>query len=463
MADRVVAQRPWRVAVVGSGPAGVYAVQALLAAGHDVLVDVLDRLPAPFGLVRYGVAPDHPKIKSISRVLARVLGSPQVRFLGNVRYGRDLDAADLRRHYDAVIHASGSPHDRQLGIPGEDLPGSRPAAAFIDWYNGHPDGPTRFDLDVEAVAVVGAGNVALDAARMLVTGVDELGRTDVPDPVLAAYRDNRVRDVYLIARRGPQHAKFTTPELRELAALPDVDLLLRGEDLPPEADDEQADYDRTVRNNLRTLRSWLDKPAGTASRRIHLRFWSRPTEILGTGAVEQVRIEGTTLRDGRVVGTGRYETVPAQSVLRAVGYGGAPIAGLPFDEVSGTIPHQAGRVVGADGQPLPGLYVAGWVKRGPIGVIGTNKADAAETVRTLLTDLPTLPRALRPEAEELTALLQQRGVRYTTWDGWLRLERHELLCGEKQQRPAAKVADLPSMLELAGSAAEEPYGETRGS
>ncbi len=462
MADHVVAQRPLRVAVVGSGPAGVYAVQALLAAGHDVLVDVLDRLPAPFGLVRYGVAPDHPKIKSISRVLARVLGSPQVRFLGNVRYGQDLDATDLRRHYDAVIHASGSPHDRQLGILGEDLPGSQPAAAFIDWYNGHPDGPTHFGLDVAEVVVVGAGNVALDAARMLVTGVSDLGRTDVPDSVLAAYRDNQVRDVHLIARRGPQHAKFTTPELRELAALTDVDLLLRGEDLPPEADDEGSDYDRTVRNNLRTLRSWLDRPVGAASRRIHLRFWSRPTEILGTGAVEAVRLEGTELRDGRVVGTGRYETVPAQCVLRAVGYGGAPIAGLPFDEAHGTIPHEAGRVVGPDGQPLPGIYVAGWVKRGPVGVIGTNKADATETVRTLLTDLPTLPQAPCPAVEDLTTLLSDRGVRYTTWDGWLRLERHELLCGEKQQRPAAKVADLPSMLELSGATFEEPTGETQG-
>ncbi|MGA8115306.1 MAG: FAD-dependent oxidoreductase [Actinocatenispora sp.] len=454
--DQADGHRPLRVAVIGSGPAGVYAVQALLAADRDISVDVVDRLPTPFGLVRYGVAPDHPKIKSISRVLARVLESPRARFLGNVQYGVDLDAEDLRRHYDAVVHATGCPQDRKMGVPGEDLPGSSPAAMFIDWYNGHPDGPAQFPLTAREVAVVGAGNVALDAARMLVTRPEELGRTDVPDGVLGAYRDNRVTDVYVFARRGPEHAKFTTPELRELADLPDVDLLVDAADLPPEHEDDEDRYDRMVRHNLDTLRSWVDRPRTAAPRRVHLCFWSRPCEIGGDDAVATIQVERTALVDGRVTGTGEYRTVEVQAVLRAVGYGAAPLPGLPFDKATGSIPHVDGRVVGDAEHPLTGVYVAGWIKRGPIGVIGTNKHDAAETVATLLADADTLPPAPRPAPDEVTDLLTARGVRHTSWEGWLRLERHEKQDGERQDRPAVKVADRRTMLDLSSAPADQP-------
>jgi ferredoxin--NADP+ reductase len=436
-----------RVAVVGSGPAGVYAVQALVGSGTDVDVDVFDRLPAPFGLVRYGVAPDHPKIKSIGKVLHRVLESPRVRFFGNVAYGTDLTAADLGRHYEAVVHASGAPGERRLGIPGEGLPSSRGAAAFVAWYNGHPAGPFEFPLVAGAVAVIGAGNVALDAARMLATSPVELGRTDVPDAVLAAFRANRATDVYLLARRGPQHAKFTTPELRELGALDGVDVLVPPADVPAE---DPPGADRTVRNNLAALRGWAERGATGAPRRIHLRFWRRPARILGetdvTG-IEAERMVGTG--DGRVTGTGAYEMVPVQAVLRAVGYGAEPVPGLPFDRATGTVPHNAGRVVDpATGRSMTGLYVAGWLKRGPVGVIGTNKGDAAQTVRSLLADAAALPAAPEPDPAAVPALLLARGVLFTGWDGWLRLADEEVRAGVAQGRPSAKIADLATMLKI---------------
>lgn len=437
--------------MIGSGPAGVYAAQALLGSGLDVDVDVIDVLPAPFGLVRYGVAPDHPKIKSISRVLHGVLESPRVRFLGNVRYGVDLTAEDVRRHYHAVIHASGTPGERRLGIPGEELPSARGAAEFVSWYNGHPGGPSEFPLVAGSVAVVGAGNVALDAVRMLATEPAELARTDVPDPVLAAFRRNAATDLYLVARRGPQHARFTTPELRELGALDGVDVLVPPDDLPAE---DPPGAERTVRNNLTALRRWADRGATGAPRRIHLRFWRRPAEIKADGAgngdvagLVTERMVGAG--DGRVTGTGEHETFPVQAVLRAVGYGGAPVPGLPFDEATGTVPHDAGRVVDpATGAPVPGAYVAGWLKRGPVGVIGTNKADAAETVRALVADAAGLPEPAEPDPAAVPALLAGRGVPPTTWDGWLRLAEAEARAGASQGRPSAKIADMTAMLRI---------------
>lgn len=456
MTDEVDTAQGLRVAVVGSGPAGVYAAQALLAANDKVRVDVLDRLPAPFGLVRYGVAPDHPKIKSIARALRQVMESPRVRFFGNVCYGSDVTAADLRRRYHAVVHARGAPRSRRLGVPGEDLAGSAAAADFVSWYNGEPDGPLAFPLTAPAVAVVGAGNVALDAARMLMSDRDAIARTDVPDPVLAAFGANRTTDVYLFARRGPQHTRFTTPELRELAALPGVDLLVDPADLPPE--DDPVEYDRTTRNNLATLRNWAARPRTGAPRRIHFGFWSRPVRLVGADAVEALEVERTTLADGRVVGTGCHRTVAVQAVLRAVGYLAVAEPGLPFDAGTGSVPHAAGRVVDTDGRAMPGVYVAGWSKRGPTGVIGTNKSDAAETVRTLCADAAA-GLLTPPEPDDLTELLAERAVGYTTWQGWLRLEAHELAAGRRQGRPAAKVADRATMLGLAGS--DDPAGPLR--
>lgn len=451
MADEVIG-RPLRVAVVGSGPAGVYAAQALLRERDDVRVDVLDRLPTPFGLVRYGVAPDHPKIKSIAKALRRVLEDPRVRFLGNVTYGVDVDAADLRAHYDAVVHASGAVRHRGLGVPGEDLPGSAAAADFVSWYNGDPFGPAEFALDAERVAVVGAGNVALDAARMLVTAPAELARTDVPDEVLAAYQKCRVGEVYLFARRGPQHTKFTTPELRELAALSGVDVIVAPDEIPPLSADDDAEYDRTTRNNLAALRDWSQRAPTGAPRRIRLCFWRRPTRVLGETSVEALQVEHTALESGRLVGTGEHDTVAVGAVLRAVGYLGAAPSGLPFDDGTGTVRHRAGQVVDEVGAPMPGVYVAGWIKRGAVGVIGTNKADAAETVHTLLADVADGQVTAGATSADLTSLLAERGTAYTSWDGWCRLERHEAQRGVQQNRPAAKVAGLAEMLDVAGDA-----------
>lgn len=439
-----------RVAVIGAGPAGIYAAGALLDAEQSVSVDVFEALPAPFGLVRYGVAPDHPKIKSVSEKLAQILESPRARFLGNVAYGRDITAEELRRHYHAVVHAVGSANERALGIPGEDLDGTFAAADFVAWYNGHPDASDQGYLDARDVVVVGAGNVALDVARMLVTDAEELVPTDTPADVLEAWRSNKATDVYLLARRGPAFAKFTTPELREMAKLNGVDLVLDPADLELDAASERAlDSSRGAKRNMGVLEDWAAKEPSGAPRRVHFRFWSRPTEILGDGRVSGVRVERTTLNeDGRLVGTGTTEDLSAQAVFRAIGYAGRPLAGVPFDEDSYTVPNTAGRVDGAD---HPGVYVAGWIKRGPTGVIGTNKSDAAETVRTLLGDAAELPAPEQPGPDAVLATLDGKGVRYFRWDQWLKLDDYEISEGARLGRPRLKVCTVDEMLGIGGT------------
>jgi len=439
--------RPLRVAVVGAGPAGVYAAGALLDAQTPVSVDVIEALPAPYGLVRYGVAPDHPKIKSVSTVMARILASPDVRFLGNVTYGVDLTADDLRRHYHAVIHAIGSPNERSLAVPGEHLEGSFAAADFVAWYNGHPHAVPRRFLQARQAVVVGAGNVALDVARMLVTDAEALVATDLPDHALEAWRAAQASDVYLLARRGPAHAKFTTPELRELTALDGVDLVVDSADLALDpAGEEIVESNRVARRNVDVLREWADRGLTGAPRRIHFRFWTRPIEILGSERVEGVVVERTTIdAEGRLVGAGPTEKLPAQAVFRAIGYAGRALPGLPFDDASGTVPNVEGRVVGSDGY---GTYVAGWIKRGPTGVIGTNKSDAAETVRTLLVDAPMFEPPAEPEPEAVTDLLERRGVRYVGWGQWLLVDEYEVASGTRTGRPRLKVCSIEEMLDI---------------
>ena len=467
-----------RVAVVGSGPAGLYTAEALvkqaaaLPTPVQVKIDVLDRLPTPYGLVRYGVAPDHKSIKSIATYLRRVLESPEVTFLGGVRCGADVSREDLLAAYDAVVYATGAMRDRRLGIDGEDLPGSFAATDFVNWYCGHPDiDPGAFTLDAESVAVIGVGNVAVDVARILARDVTELEETDVPEPVLAALRASKVSEVHVIGRRGPAYAKFTTKELRELGELPGVsvsvdpaEMDLNGFDLSGESA-SLAESDRRVRGNLVAMRSWLSAaPGGPGApdawsgpgRRLRLRFWLRPVEILQSSSrtVSGLRLERTRLTsDGVFEGTGEIETLDAQLVLRSVGYQSVPLPGVPFDSSSHTVPNRGGRVLDSSGNPLPGEYVAGWLKRGPTGVIGTNKADAAETVRALLADLAggpgdedaPLPRPglLRfPQAADaagagpdgappdgaaspLTDVLAARGVRPVSYAEWLRIESAE--------------------------------------
>jgi ferredoxin--NADP+ reductase len=415
-----VAAKALNVAVVGSGPAGLYTAEALVkqaAALPDpvrVRVDVLDRLPTPYGLVRYGVAPDHKSIKSIAEYLRKVLESADVRFIGGVHFGDDVTRADLLGAYDAVVYATGAMRDRRLGIPGEDLPGSYAATDFVNWYCGHPDvGPASFTLDAESVAVIGVGNVAVDVARILARDPADLHTTDVSQPVLEALLASKVREVHMIGRRGPAYAKFTTKELRELGELSGVEIVVPAQEADLEAFDatgtgaELAGSDRRVRGNMVAIRKWATPgeagetaPSETApsetgpetgpghTRTLTMRFWLRPVEITGEDRVTGLTVERTRLdENGAFQGTGELETLDVQLVLRSVGYQSVPLDGVPFDERHAVVPNDQGRVLGPDGQPRPGEYVAGWLKRGPTGVIGTNKSDATETVRSLLADL----------------------------------------------------------------------------
>jgi ferredoxin--NADP+ reductase len=451
--------RPLRAAVIGSGPAGVYAAEALLRADPpiDVQVDVIDALPTPFGLVRYGVAPDHFKIKSVARTLTKIMEDPRVRFIGNVAYGDDLTLDDVRAHYDAAVFATGSPHDRRLGVPGEDLPGSHAAADFVAWYSGHPQYAPGFPLGASSVAVIGAGNVALDVARVLALGSDGLAHTDVPDAALAALADHPVDDVHIIARRGPAQAKFTLVELREMAELPGTDVVVHADELEVDAAGEEAmAARRPTRSMVELFRTWAERPLTGAPRRVHFRFLHRPVEIVGPDEVTAVRLERSHLDGtGNAVGTGEVETLPAQMAIRSIGYRGSPLPGLPFDDDAATVPNDAGRVLGKDGAPLPGLYAAGWIKRGPTGVIGTNRSDATETVRSLLADAEAgnVPSAPEPAPDAVLATLRRHGTRYVTWDGWRRIDEYERELGEILGRDRAKTPDLAAMLTAIGNAA----------
>jgi ferredoxin--NADP+ reductase len=421
---------PLRVAVIGSGPAGLYAAEALVKqTDGNVRVDVFDRLPTPYGLVRYGVAPDHKSIKSIARYLQKVLENPAVRFFGCVELGRDMTRTDLLDCYDAVLYSTGAMVDRHLGVPGEELPGSIAATDFVNWYCGHPDAADHvFDLNAEEVAVIGVGNVAVDVVRILAKTADELRETDVPEQVLEALAASRVRRVHMIGRRGPAQAKFTTKELRELGELPGVSVHVRPEDMELDpASAELAESDRHVRGNVKVLNGWTGEPDDAAPRRIDVRFWRAPVEILGTERVEGLRVERTTLDEsGRVRGTGEYETLPVGLVLRSVGYQSVALEGVPFDERAYVVPNEGGRIIGPDGAAVPREYVAGWIKRGPTGVVGTNKSDAAETVRNLLEDLdPEGPRPPRTIEE----LLESRGLRVVTYADWLNLDTAEIELG----------------------------------
>jgi ferredoxin/flavodoxin---NADP+ reductase len=451
-----------QVAVVGSGPAGLYTAEALVKQAAAlpggpvrVRVDVLDRLPTPYGLVRYGVAPDHKSIKSIAQYLRKVLESPGVEFLGGVHLGEDVTRDDLLGAYDAVVYATGAMRDRRLGIPGEDLPGSYAATDFVNWYCGHPDlDPSAFTLDAESVAVIGVGNVAVDVARILARDPAELHATDVPQPVLEALHASKVREVHMIGRRGPAYAKFTTKELRELGELPGVSIVVHTDELDLDKFDSSgqsaslAESDRRVRGNMVAMRGWAEGHAAGDGRKLTVRFWLRPVEILGTERAAGITLERTRIDDsGAFRGTGEHETLDAQMVLRSVGYQSVPLDGVPFDSRYCTVPNAEGRVLGPSGDPLPGEYVAGWLKRGPTGVIGTNKSDAAETVRSLLEDLAggpgsgaaELPRAgllkypsagdAGPDAgtpvSPLADVLGSRGVQPVSYDEWLRIETAE--------------------------------------
>ncbi|WP_328744998.1 FAD-dependent oxidoreductase [Streptomyces sp. NBC_00285] len=440
-----------RVAVVGSGPSGCYTAQSLVQQDPGVLVDVLDRLPCPYGLVRYGVAPDHEKIKSLQNNLRGVLEHERVRFLGGVEIGPGgVPAGRLRELYHAVVYCVGAATDRHLGIPGEDLPGSWSATEFVSWYSAHPDSTAdAFVAGVRSAVVIGVGNVAVDVTRMLARGVTELRTTDMPQPALAALADSRVADVHMVGRRGPSQARFTTKELRELGSLPDTDIAVRAEELALDpAYLDPAALAAPQRRNVEVLRGWAGPGAHPSPHRISLRFFLRPVELLADGGrVGAVRFERTA-PDGRggVTGTGEFEEIEAQLVLRSVGYLGVPLEDLPFDPATATVPHLAGRVL-REGVVAPGEYVAGWIKRGPTGVIGTNRPCAKETVTSLVQDAATLVHKDLPG--DPLAALRAAGIEPVGWTGWCAIERAEAELGASLGRGVVKLPDWQSLMNAA--------------
>lgn len=451
--------RPYHVAIVGSGPSGFFAAASLLKAADssddiEVAVDMLEMLPTPWGLVRSGVAPDHPKIKSISKQFEKTAQDPRFRFFGNVVVGEHVHASELAERYDAVIYAVGAQSDRALGIPGEDLPGSIAAVDFVGWYNAHPSfEESTPDLSGARAVVVGNGNVALDVARILVTDPEVLSQTDIADHALDSLRPCGVAEVVVIGRRGPLQTAFTTLELRELGELENVDVIVDPAQLEGVTDEDATAAGKTTKQNISVLRDYAGRAPRPGHRRIVLRFMTSPIEIKGEGKVEAIvlgRNELVTTPDGRVTArdTGEREELPVQLVVRSVGYRGVPTPGLPFDDKSATIPNTAGRVEGSRNE-----YVVGWIKRGPTGVIGTNKKDSQETVDTLLADLAGAKDAGRADfpddhADVLANWLAERQPKLVTSEHWDVIDRHERAAGEPHGRPRVKLPSLAKLLNV---------------
>lgn len=432
--------RPLRVAIIGSGPSGMYAADALLGQeGIAVSVDIIDRLPSPFGLVRYGVAPDHLSIRSVRDTLDKVLDHPGVRFLGNVEVGRDLTLEQLREFYDAIVLTYGASRDRALGIPGENLSGSIAATDFVNWYTGHPDTDPDAFVDFLAsstsVAVIGVGNVAVDVTRVLSKAAGEIEHTDMPEHVFAALRASGVRDVHLVGRRGPAQATWTTKELRELGELEETQVLVaEGAGVDDAASQAAVAEDKAVARNVKVVEEWSTRADDGRERRIHLHFRCRPVEILGTDRVEGLVVETTILdASGQASGTGETHVIPVDGVIRSVGYRGTALEGIPFDDRRNVIPNRDGRVLDGD-NALPGVYVAGWIKRGPTGIIGTNKKDAVQTIACLLEDAasPTAWSAVHPEPDAVDAALASASVVST--QGWRRIDEAERALGATRGR-----------------------------
>jgi ferredoxin/flavodoxin---NADP+ reductase len=434
---------PLRVAVVGSGPAGFYAAAALLAADQPAEVDLIERLPTPWGLVRLGVAPDHPNIKAVSRAFEKTAALPGFRFFGNVEVGRDVTHEELTRLYDAVVYSVGAQTDRRLGIPGEDLPGSWAATEFVAWYNGHPDyQELQFDLSHERAVVIGNGNVALDVARMLALTPDELATTDTTDAAIEAINEAGVREILVVGRRGPVQAAWTPVEVGELGELAGADVIVDPVqlELDPESEAELAASAPTVRRNIDHLRDYAARAPAGKPRSIRLRFLASPVAIHGDEKVEAIELARNELVGGRAVQTDERETIPCGIVFRSVGYRGVALTGVPFDEDSGTIPNEGGRIA-------PGVYAAGWIKRGPSGVIGTNKKDATETIQLVLEDAAA--GLLFHADETLEQLLEERGVDAVLYAGWEAIDLAERTAGEPHGRPRVKLGTWDDLLAAA--------------
>lgn len=463
---------PLRVAIVGSGPSAFYAAEYLQKQADVVIqIDMFERLPTPHGLVRGGVAPDHPKIKTVTKVYDKIASNEGFRYYGNVEFGRDITHADLVQHYHQIIYATGAQTDRRMGIPGEDLPGSHAATEFVGWYNAHPDyRDLTFDLTQEAVAVIGNGNVAMDVARILASTYEELAGTDIADYALEVLKHSRVKDIYVLGRRGPAQAAFTSPELRELGELKGAEVIVRPEDadLDPLSQEELLkSEDRTAERNVQTLGRYSTTPLEDKPRRLHMRFLVSPVELIGTERVEAIKIVKNELYrsdDGslRPRPTNEFETLPVGLVFRSIGYKGIPLPDVPFDARSAVIPNAQGRIVDPENkETVTGEYVVGWIKRGPSGIIGTNKPDAAETVNQMLTDISaghTLHPA-QPARETVENLLEARSVEVVTYKDWLALDSIEQEMGQAVNRPRIKFSRVDAMLNIVREHKGIPAGD----
>lgn len=449
-----------RLAIVGAGPAGIYAADILLKTerSFDVSIDLFEQLPAPYGLVRYGVAPDHPRIKGVINALRDVLDRGDIRIFGNVRFGEDITIDDLKQHYNAVIFATGAIRDTTLDLPGIDAVGSYGAADFVSWFDGHPDVPRDWTLDAESVAVLGNGNVALDVARILAKHAEDLLPTEIPDNVHAGLEASKVTDVHIFGRRGPAQVKFTPLELRELGELRDVDMVVYDEDFDyDEASLSAIASNKQVKVIDRVLQQWRTRPGannagGEASRRLHLHFWARPVEIKtdADGRVAAIVYERTQPDgSGGITGTGELREVEIGQLYRAVGYFGSPLNGVPFDKKHGVIPNREGQVIAKDSnQRVPGVYATGWIKRGPVGLIGHTKSDAMETVQHLVNDQGSWWQPENPDEAAIPALLESRGIQWTDLEGWHRLDEHEVSLGAPHERARIKVVPRDEMVRV---------------
>ena len=444
-----------RIAIVGAGPAGIYAADLLIKSelrDFEVAIDLFDLLPAPYGLVRYGVAPDHPRIKGIIRALYEVLDRGDIRFFGNVQYGKDITLEDLKQHYNAVIFATGAIRDADLNIPGIDLDGSFGAADFVNWYDAHPDFPREWPLEAREIAVIGNGNVALDVARVLVKHPQDMLSTDIPANVYEGLKKSPVTDVHVFGRRGPAQVKFTPLELREATHIEGVDCIVYDEDFQyDEGSQEAIDTNNQTRVMVNTLEALRAEPQNTgAPRRLHLHFFSSPVELIGeNGKVTGLRVERTKL-DGKggVTPTGEFREFPIQAFYRAVGYFGSPLPEIPFDAKHGVVPNDGGRVL-EDGKQVPGVYATGWIKRGPIGLIGHTKSDALETIGNIIGDRELWWQPTNHDASGVQALLESRGVDVVGWPEWLMIDARERALGEAEGRERIKLVEREDFLKAA--------------